>query len=122
LRSGAAHRGLEFDVTIEECWNLFLIQNGKCAISGIPLVLLAQRRPMRKQPESESGGVDGSGRIKRGSTKQTASLDRIDSTKGYVLNNIQWVHKTINRMKMDMTDSQFVEFCTIVANFQAAKE
>ena len=39
--------------------------------------------------------------------KGTASLDRIDSTKGYVRGNIQWVHKDINWFKRDYPKISF---------------
>lgn len=45
--------------------------------------------------------------------KSTASIDRIDSTKGYMKDNIQWVHKRINTMKSDMTESEFLNFCAL---------
>jgi hypothetical protein len=44
-------------------------------------------------------------------TAQTASVDRIDSSKGYFLDNIRWVHKTINYMKMDLEDIEFLNLC-----------
>ena len=46
---------------------------------------------------------------------QTASLDRIDSTKGYSKDNIQWVHKDINCMKMDFSQQYFIDLCVKVA-------
>jgi hypothetical protein len=48
--------------------------------------------------------------------KDTASLDRIDPTKGYTKNNIQWVHKDINYMKWKFSDLQFVNYCKIISN------
>ena len=43
----------------------------------------------------------------------TASLDRIDSSKGYIKGNVQWVHKNINYMKQEMTNEEFlVNFIT----------
>ena len=41
----------------------------------------------------------------------TQSLDRIDSTKGYTIDNVQWVHKYINLMKHQLTQQQFIDFC-----------
>lgn len=41
----------------------------------------------------------------------TASLDRIDSTKGYTEYNIQWVHKLINIAKSTLTNNQFISMC-----------
>ena len=48
----------------------------------------------------------------------TASLDRIDSAKGYVKGNVQWIHKEVNRMKSDLSDEQFIAFCCEVARFR----
>ena len=42
---------------------------------------------------------------------RTASLDRIDSSKGYVPGNIQWVHKDVNWMKGSFTQEYFVNIC-----------
>ena len=46
----------------------------------------------------------------------TASLDRIDSSKGYVKGNVQWVHKDINKMKTDFEQSIFIKLCKSVAD------
>ena len=48
---------------------------------------------------------------------QTASLDRIDSSKGYIVGNVRWVHKVINFAKQDTSDSEYVGWCTLVTNF-----
>ena len=93
LQHGAKIRNLDFNITIEYCWNLFLIQDKKCVLSGLPINLS----------------------INKGKEK-TASLDRIDSEKGYVEGNVQWVHKDINVLKMDLAESHFVELCSRVAN------
>ena len=49
----------------------------------------------------------------------TASLDRIDSNKGYVTDNIQWVHKDINYMKSDLDEQQFIHYCRLVVQRQS---
>jgi len=46
---------------------------------------------------------------------RTASLDRIDSSKGYVKGNLQWVHKDINMMKNHYNQKYFIEICKKVA-------
>jgi hypothetical protein len=52
----------------------------------------------------------------------TASLDRIDSTLGYVTGNVQWVHKSVNHMKSDTPEEEFVEWCRrIVAHSDSVK-
>ena len=60
--------------------------------------------------------------MKRGKEyKFTASLDRIDSNKGYIKGNVQWVHKDVNTMKMDHTQEEFIKICTMVANHVSTK-
>lgn len=92
---GAKSRNIEFDVTIEYLWELFIKQKRRCALSGLPLYFSTTRKNKNK--------------------KKTVSVDRIDSKKGYVKGNIQWVHKTINIMKNKLTDEEFISFCRSVS-------
>lgn len=46
----------------------------------------------------------------------TASLDRIESSKGYEVGNIQWVHVMVNMCKNKYPQDKFVEMCKAVAN------
>lgn len=83
----------ELAVTMQEAWDLFQKQEGKCALSGLPLDFPKDRNP--------HGG--------------TASLDRVDSEKGYTIDNVQWVHKDINRLKNVFDQSYFINLCKAVA-------
>jgi hypothetical protein len=47
---------------------------------------------------------------------ETASLDRIDSSKGYEQNNIQWVHTMVNMCKNKYDQGKFIEMCKAIAN------
>lgn len=82
----AKNRNIPFDITIEECYNLYIEQNKKCNLSGVDIKL----------------GKNGD---------RTASLDRIDSTLGYTIDNIHWVHKDINTMKWNLNVSDFLKYC-----------
>lgn len=94
-------RGIKFEISKEDAFNQYELQSGKCALSGMPIQL---------------GGV-------LAKTKgQTASLDRIDSSKGYTPDNIQWVHKDINWMKNHYNESYFIEMCKQIVNHQKQKE
>lgn len=86
IQKGAANRSHKFELDIEDAWNLFLQQDRKCAYSGIVLKFAST---MKKY------------------TDTTASLDRINSSKGYTLDNVQWVHKTVNLMKQGLSDEDF---------------
>jgi len=46
-----------------------------------------------------------------------ASLDRIDNSKGYHLNNVQWVHKDVNRMKWIFEQDYFIKLCNKVSEY-----
>lgn len=94
IKHNAKNRKIDFSVTIEEMHQIYKIQNGKCKISGENISL------KRNNNLGE---------------KQTASLDRINSSKGYTKDNIQWVHKTINMMKQDFSEERFIELCKAVA-------
>lgn len=94
-------KGLGFDLTIEFVWELYEKQEGVCALSGLPIYF-----------DGELGSLN-----KHGYQRKTASLDRIDSSRGYLQDNVQWVHKEINQMKSNRTDEDFVELCKAVAIF-----
>jgi len=89
----------EVDVDIEYMWELFLKQNKRCALSGLELTF-----------------------PKNGTTfelsKSTASVDRIDSNKGYIKGNVQFVHKDINLMKNVLNIEYFIEMCKLIAKHQ----
>jgi hypothetical protein len=97
IRIGAEKRGLEFSITIEYAWDLFVKQDRKCAISGIPLVMdLFWKLDWTKS--------------------NTASIDRIDSAIGYVPGNIHWTHKHVNRMKQAYDLDYFISMCRTITD------
>lgn len=49
--------------------------------------------------------------IREGRKRTNISIDRIDSAKGYSLDNIQLVCVVINLMKLDMTQAEFTAWC-----------
>lgn len=87
-KNWAFRAGHEFSVTPEYLWELYLKQNKKCALSGVKIYF----KP-----------------------KQTASLDRIDSNLGYTASNVQWTHKDINLMKMNLNQETFVKYCFLIS-------
>ena len=107
IKAGALKRKLEFSIDIEYIWNLFQNQGGKCALSGVDLVM-------------DRGYAQNLSKVweKR---VQTASLDRIDSSKGYVYGNVQWVHSKINLMKLNFSEPHFFEWCRNITEFQKSK-
>ena len=45
-----------------------------------------------------------------------ASLDRIDSSIGYMKGNIQFISAAANLAKNNMSHEQMIEFCKIITN------
>ena len=45
----------------------------------------------------------------------TASLDRKNSSLDYTKDNIQWVHKDVNYMKMSLSEKYFIKLCKLIA-------
>ena len=84
---GAKKRGFEFLITKEYAWSLYEKQNGKCFYTQLPINLNTRNYSM------------------------TASIDRIDSNKGYIEDNIVWVHKDINIMKNKFSKEYFLMLC-----------
>lgn len=54
--------------------------------------------------------------ISMGYKDHTASLDRIDSTKGYEAGNIQWVHTMVNMCKNKYAQPEFISMCIAVSD------
>lgn len=95
-------RGKKFKavtVSLDDVLRLWVEQNGVCALSGAPMrVDLVGQHDFR-----------------------VASIDRIDSAKGYEPGNIQWVCWGVNLMKQDMTLSTFLRWCCRVAAHTSPK-
>lgn len=85
IKHGAKNRDIGFKISIEDMQKVLELQSYKCALTGIKL------------------------------NPSNMSLDRIDSSVGYVVGNIQWVLKDINRMKSDLNQDNFIELCRLVA-------
>lgn len=90
---GAERRGFKFEITIEDIYNKYISQNKKCALSGLEIFFTHNSH----------------------SSKGTASVDRIDSSKGYAIDNIQIVHKHVNEMKMAHNQDYFINMCKLIA-------
>lgn len=98
IKAGAKKRKIGFDISIEYAWNLFVEQDKKCALTGMNIEF---------------------GKTATDFEATTASLDRIDSSIGYVEGNVQWVHKNVNLMKSHLGQREFVDLCKMVASYKS---
>ena len=93
LRSKAVQRkkGAEV-ISVDALELLWSTQNGKCALTGWPMTM----------------------ELANGVVLTNCSLDRVDSTQGYVVGNVQLVCRAANVAKSNMTQSDFVHLCKAV--------
>ena len=96
FKTGAKARNIEFSLSIEDVVDILEVQSYKCALSGVDLSFQTKR-----------------GKIHR------ASIDRIDSSKGYFKDNIQIVDKDINKMKLDHSQEYFISLCKRIAEYNS---
>jgi hypothetical protein len=88
IHRNAISRDIDVLISLEYVGELMLKQNFKCSLTGMEIS--ANKRIC------------------------TASLDRIDSSKGYIEGNVQWVHKDVNMMKQSYIQEYFIELCRLV--------
>lgn len=92
--TSAKLRGLDWLIDLDDVADVFENQAGRCALTGWDLAF------------PETGHFQNA----------DASIDRIDSTFGYLKDNIQIVHKKVNMMKQAYSQEEFIEVCVAVAN------
>jgi len=101
IKSSAIQRNYIFELTIDDLWELFLNQEGKCALTGTSLELPVNVRKLRDK-----------------SDKRLASLDRIDNSVGYIKTNVRWICKRVNYMKHTMNDDEFLSWIKEIYDFK----
>lgn len=90
LLRGARDRDLIVQIDRAYIWDLYIKQNRRCALTGWDVLFS----------------------LKKG--LNTASVDRIDSDLGYLLGNVQIVHKLVNRAKVNYNELDFYALCKAV--------
>ncbi len=97
IKQGAKKRKHIISITKEFAFKVLEKQKYKCVLTGLPIEIAFGRKAHN-----------------RGEVKNTASLDRIDSDKGYTEDNIQWIHQDVNYMKSWFSEDRFKEICRLV--------
>ena len=92
IKKRSKDKGLDCDIEYKTLMGLWEEQDGRCKLTGRPLTV--------------QKGV--------GILQTTCSVDRIDSSKGYVIGNIRLVCDVVNIMKGTMTDIELKEWCVCV--------
>ena len=93
LKRNAKRRGIDFSLTIEYLWGLYLKQEKKCALTGEQIYF---------------------GRVRR-HQETNASLDRINNSIGYSEGNVRWVLKPVNIMRGSYDTEYYIQICNLIA-------
>lgn len=88
-------RNKDYNITLDDLLTQWLKQDGNCIYSGVKL----------NHPKNGDNNIT------------TASLDRIDSSIGYVKGNIQFISIACNYAKNNMTHEDMLTLCKIISNF-----
>lgn len=86
----------EFNLTLEYLKSLWEEQKGICPYSKVSLVLPTYKNTVKD-------------------IRYRASLDRIDSSKGYIEGNVQFISTSINYLKGEMSHKDTIEFLQIIS-------
>lgn len=100
-KSRKKHYDLEFDLSLEDLKQLWESQNGTCPYSKLKMIL----------PESTN-------HYQTVHSLKKASLDRIDSDKGYVRGNVEFVCLAVNLAKNNFTKKEATSFFNEVASIE----
>lgn len=87
IRGSAKSRNISFNLTPKYMFELLQKQEYKCMLTKEDISFDSDEKP---------------------------SLDRINSSLGYIKGNVQWVRKRINFMKNELTNEEFINLCELV--------
>lgn len=90
----------EFSITVQDISRILESQEGKCAYTKVAL---------DTKPYKTGHPLTKDAKLCR------ASIDRIDSSKGYTPENVQLVCSKVNSMKMDLPHMEFIKMCKAIA-------
>lgn len=100
LSKNAKKRNIELTATMQEAWEIFLNQKRRCFYTGLKIT---HKKYLKRINNKEIYSLG------------TASIDRKNSNLGYTKENIQWVHKDVNYMKMNLNEKYFVKLCKLIS-------
>lgn len=88
-RETSQRKKIKIDMDLKYLLNIFELSNGKCCYSGLPMSLSTRN-------------------------KYCLSIDRIDSSLGYVKGNVCLCCSCINYMKKDTSKEEFLSLCAAI--------
>lgn len=93
IRQGAKKRGLSFSLTHEDLIALWESQDGRCAITGVPMTW----------------------KVGQGRLPTAVSVDRVDGERGYEPGNIRLVCNAVNIMRGQFSDCKLRDWAKLIS-------
>lgn len=93
-RKCAKNKQIKFNLDLKYLTDLWFKQKGNCSLSGVGMIIPEERE--KTYPN-------------------TGSLDRIDSDKGYIKGNVQWICLSLNYGKYKWPEEDFKNFLTLIS-------
>ena len=109
VKASAKARNLECTITVEELFNMYKKQEGRCFYTGEKLVLKISSSQSYKRENMDV-------------FKNYATLDRLDSTKGYTIDNVVLSTLKCNMAKSSLSYDEFVKICENIKNKSIIKK
>lgn len=101
IKHSHKHKGRAYNLTLQDLKDLWEKQQGICPYTGWKLIL----------PLSSGGWKT------LDAPELKASLDRIDSSKGYIGGNVQFTSVMANWAKNNLEEDKLLKFCKAVADY-----
>lgn len=106
-KRNAEASGKAWEVPIEYLEEVFMSQGCRCALTGQSLI------PVPRRTDARDADYD---------NNDLMSLDRIDSSVGYIVGNVQITSWLANRIKNDLSMPDLLAFCKQVIAYKERKE
>jgi hypothetical protein len=97
-RARSRKNGWDFNLTKDHLLALWRAQGGKCGYTGIALTYVGDR------------------------SHSALSIDRVDSSRGYTIDNVVLCCRCVNEMKSNLTVDKFIDLCRRVVTLFEQKE
>lgn len=103
IKQRSKENGTEYDVDLAYLKHIWIEQKGVCPLTGWSMIL----------PKSKSKNI-----WPEENPMYRASVDRIDSSLGYIKDNIRFIAVIANYAKSIWTDKELLHFCESVVYYQ----
>ena len=99
IKYRARKKEIYFKLSIDDVMNILEQQGGRCALTGYELTYQFTDKP----------------------SPYNMSIDRLDNSGGYTVDNVQIVTTCINYARHEMSVQEFIDLCERVVSFNSTK-